>query len=156
MEKSMFRDMSSEDIYYNHEDYQLRILQTTKSSYSTLASHLLDRGDEERAGKVINFITEKFIRKNVNLDASTLSIIDLLFRMEKNEEALQLATSLFDETNAMLAYMQNENSVTSENVQIHLFICRQLYSIGLKTGHLDFAEKCSSAFNQYVTVWSAN
>jgi hypothetical protein len=156
MEKSVFRDLDSEDIYYNHEDYQLRILQTTKSTYNVLANHLLDRGNEEKADEVINFITDHLIKKNINLDVSTLSTIDLLFRTGKKDNALILANALFDESEAMLAYLSDAQKVEIDSVQIHLFICRQLHSLASNNGCVELAEKCSSAFNEYVSVFSGN
>jgi len=154
MKKSVFRDLCDEGVYYNHEDYQLRILQATKSNYNILANDLLDRGDKARADKVINFILDNFLQENMNLDISTVSTIDLLFKVGKKEEAIQLANLLFVQSEGLLAHLQNENKLSDENVRIHLFICRGLYDIGVKYGYSELAKTCSLIFNEYVSMLS--
>jgi MFS family permease len=156
MEKAVFRNLDSGGVYYNHEDYQLRILQTTKSTYNVLANQLLDRGDDEKAREVINFIAEHLVKKNISLDVSTLSTIDLLFKTGQPGQAQHLADSLFDQSSKMLAYLNDKQNINAESGQMHLFIVRQLYNIGIQNGRMDFAEECSSTFNDYVSAFSGS
>ncbi|MCK5103427.1 MAG: DUF2723 domain-containing protein, partial [Cyclobacteriaceae bacterium] len=53
IDKSEFRDLDNENVYYNHEDYQLRILQNIKANYNALTFDLLENNQYEKAGKVV-------------------------------------------------------------------------------------------------------
>jgi hypothetical protein len=154
MIKSVFRGLDNEDVYYNHEDYQLRILQSTKSNYNILANDLLDRSENDKAVDVMDFMVDNFLKENINLDVSSVSTVDLLLRTGKNDKAIQLATSLYEQSEAALYYLQQAEALSAENVQIHLFICRRLYDIGVKYGYSALAKKCAFIFNEYVSMLS--
>lgn len=149
MEKSVYSDLDNQDIYYNHEDYQLRILQATKSNYLTLAGALIDGNQEEKAWEVLDFVLEKFLGKNINSDLSHVQLIDLLFRLKRVEEALSLADRLSDESNQWLAYYYDRNDLSGNNGRLQLYLLRELYNAGMRYGQLNLAEKCLASFNEY-------
>ena len=149
MEKSVYGDLGNQDIYYNYEDYQLRILQATKSNYHTLARALLDGHQGKKAGEVLDFVLEKFMGKNINADISHLQFIDLLFRLQRADEALSLAERLSDESNQWLAYYYDRNDLSGNNGRLQLYLLRELYNAGMRYGQLNLAEKCLASFNEY-------
>ena len=154
MLKSEFRDLAHGEIYYNHEDYQLRILQATKSSYNTLASKLIENGELDRAKEVIKFLSTNFVKENIELDYSSVATVELLFRLYQIDQGKALAESLFSHSDAMLNYLQNEGSLSQSEEQIHLFILRALYDISVKFNYDELAAQCSERFNEYVSYRS--
>ena len=73
MAKWKFHDLDNDEIYYNHEDYQLRILQTTKSCYNTLARALIEEGKKELAIDVLDVLYANFLKTNIEVDISLVS-----------------------------------------------------------------------------------
>ena len=156
MEKSVYGDLGNQDIYYNHEDYQLRILQSTKSNYLNLARALRDGNQEKKAVEVLDFVLEKFMGKNINADISHLQIIDLLFSLQRADEALDLAERLSDQANQWLGYYHDHHELSGNDGRLQLYIVRELYNTGVRYGHLDLAEKSLASFNAYYAHLSTN
>jgi len=151
IDKADFKDLSSQRIYYNHEDYQLRILQGMKSSYNTLANGLLESGDTVKASETVHFISKYLVSENINLDLSTPATIALLFKTRQEDKALSLATALLEQTDSMLKYLQEEANLSSPDGQMQLFILRRLYDVTLDFDHHELAERCAERFNKYVS-----
>lgn len=150
MDKWQFHDLDNEKIYYNHEDYQLRILQPTKSAYNTLASALLNEGKREKAKKVVDFLYMNFIKTNIDLDISLLATTKLLFELEEEGKAMTLTDRLMKNANFQLASLEQQEKVNSREGQIQLYIIRQLSELVREYGHNDLSKKCSDLFAQYV------
>ena len=156
MEKWQFHDLDDEDVYYNHEDYQLRILQATKACYNELAVALLQAGEQEKAVKVINYLHGNFVKKNIELEMGMVNTCDLLFRIRSNSDAEQLAEALISQADEMLAYMQDNGEIDPLQRQLQFFVLRQLYDIAIRHDLKDLAKKCSSKYNEYFSYDTAN
>lgn len=154
MEKWKFQDLKCDNVYYSHEDYQLRILQPTKTCYNTLAVALLENDKTELASKVIGFLHSNLIKKNIDIDVSIVSTINILFRLKEENKAIYLAERVFLETDQQLQYLKSQNVINSRQGQIQLFILRQLAEMGTRFGQKDLAEKCTIKFNEYYTFLS--
>ncbi|MCK5281408.1 MAG: DUF2723 domain-containing protein, partial [Cyclobacteriaceae bacterium] len=111
IDKSEFRDLDNENVYYNHEDYQLRILQNIKANYNALTFDLLENNQYEKAGKVVNFLYSKLQGENIQLDHTSISTAELLFRLGEKEKAKLLAESLFEKAESLLEYYSAQNQL---------------------------------------------
>jgi hypothetical protein len=152
MEKAVFSDLDDHGVYYNHEDYQLRILQSTKSAYNVLAQALIGQHEEEKANAVMDFLLTHFVHENINPDFSLVRTTDILFNLNREEEGAGLADQLYDQAEEILTHYQTMEDMSSEEARIQLFVLRSLYDIGVKYQYSELAERCSSKFNQYVSL----
>ncbi|MCK5102295.1 MAG: hypothetical protein KAR17_05755, partial [Cyclobacteriaceae bacterium] len=143
---------------YNHEDYQLRILQNIKANYNALTFDLLENNQYARAGKVVNFLYSKFHarlparqRKNIQLDHTSISTTELLFKLGEKEKAKLLAERLFNKAESLLEYYSAQNQLDESDGQLQLYTLRQLQRLYLENGEDSLAEKCSSKLNAYLS-----
>jgi len=156
MKNWQFNDLENEDVYYSHEDYQLRILQATKASYNDLAVALLKSGEEEKAEDVVRFVHSNFVKKNIDHDASLVTTTDLLSRIGKAEDATNLANVLINRADEMLQYLKDNNEIDTINAQIQLFILRQLYDVAIRNEQPEIAKRCSHKYNEFYTYYTRN
>ncbi len=152
--KSKYRDLDDENVYYNHEDFQLRILQNIKRNYNVLANELLKEHDIEKAKELVNFIYEKFQGANIKLDISSISTIDLLFRLGEQGKANILGERLFENSENWLEYYQGQKLLNTGEGQMQLYTLRQLHKVCRLNGSNSLAEKCLSKLNNYLSYSS--
>ncbi len=151
IEKSNYHDLNNKNVYYNHEDYQLRILQNVKSNYNALAFDLLKNSQTEKAKEVVNFLYAKFQKKNIRLDHTAIGTTELLFRLEETEKAKLLAGKLFDKAEDLLEYYKTQDQLGSMDGQLQLYTLQQLHKLYLQYGENALADKCSSKLNLYLS-----
>ena len=151
MEKSVYHDLDNENVYYNHEDYQLRILQNLKVNYNTLANSLLDQHETNKAEEIATFILEKLYGKNKCLDISTVDTIDIMFKLGWHENAILLAEELYKNADKFLEYYYGRPEFKSTNGQIHLYVLRQLYNLGIRYDQPELVDKCAEKINFYYS-----
>ncbi len=150
-EKSNYHDLNNENVYFNHEDYQLRILQNVKSNYNALAFDLLKNNQIKKAKEVVNFLHTKFHKKNIRLDYTAISTTELLFRLKENEKAKLLAGRLFNKAESLLEYYKTQDQLGSMDGQLQLYTLQQLHNLYLQHSENALAEKCSSKLNLYLS-----
>ena len=150
MKKWQFRNLEDEDVYYNHEDYQLRILQPIKSSYNILTRSLLYQKETERAREVINHLHANFVKQNIRLDITDLQSTELLFAVGEKEKAISMAGQLYSQANDELSYLATQKAMETHEGQIRLFILRRLGVLTKSYGFGDFSIKCSEKLLDFV------
>lgn len=151
MNKASFDDLQDGDVYYNHEDYQLRILQNLKRDYNQLAAALISNGEDDQAKEVISFSFENLYAENINLDVNAIVMVNLLARIDESALAIDLGEQLFTEAVDLLDYHHARDQQTSNDAQIQYYILRQLHEISLQNGFADLAAKCSSKVDEYLS-----
>lgn len=151
MVKSTYRDLDNKNVYYNHEDFQLRILQNIKANYNKLASEFLKGHQTEKAKEIVNFISSKFQGANINLDISSISTIDLLFRLGEQGKANTLGERLFENSKNSLEYYQGQKLLQTNDGQIQLYTLKRLHEVCTLNGNNSLAEKCLSKLNNYLS-----
>jgi hypothetical protein len=152
MKKAVYHDLEDENVYYNHEDYQLRILQTTKSNYNDLAMQLINRGEEGKARAVVDFVSSKFHGKNKQTDLASLQTAELLFRLNEKGRAEKLLEILYENASQMLEFQRDRNTLNSSTAQIQLYILKHVHRMAIKYNNLDLADKCLKTFDLYISV----
>jgi len=149
MDNWQFRDLGNEEVYYNHEDYQLRILQNIKSAYNELAVGLLEQGDTSKADKVLSFICQNLISENIEIDATLVHTVDLLFAVGKYPEGLQLSEQLFNKADEEMQYYIHVEEQETLAAKIQLMTLRQLHEIGVRHNQIALSDKCLAMFQEY-------
>ncbi len=150
IDKSNYHDLNNENVYYNHEDYQLRILQNIKANYNALAIDLLECNQYEKASEVVKFSYSKFHGENIRLDHNSVGTTELLFRLGEKEKAKLLAGRLFNKAESLLEYYKTQNQLDIMDGQLQLYTLKQLQRLYLKNGEDALAETCSSKLNLYL------
>ena len=151
MEKSKYWDLDDENVYYNYEDFQLRILQSTKGNYIVLANDLLNSSEIDKAREVANFIYSNFQGKNIDLDITAVSTISVLFRLGEHVKANILAERLLEKCENLLGYYQGLKQLNTRDGQLQLYTLQQLHEVCRINGNKTLAARCSSKLNNYLS-----
>lgn len=151
MEKSEFHDLQNEKVYYNHEDYMLRILQSTRSVYNDLAHNLLANQKIDAAKKVIDFSWVNLYGKNKQPDLTSVNLTDLLLKTGERENGERLALEIFARANDALEVYSSGGQSQEQDFQLHLYTLRQLHEVCRQNDLTDLAQKCADKFNQFYS-----
>lgn len=151
MDKSEYRDLKDENVYYNHEDFQLRILQTTKRNYNVLARTLLANNEHEKAREVVNVACSNFYGENIKLDFTTIETIDLLFNLDEKERANNLAERYYKNSKKLLSYYQDSEKLGTNESQLQLYTLNRLREVCRINGNSTLAAKCSVILSDYLS-----
>ncbi|MEM1407933.1 MAG: DUF2723 domain-containing protein, partial [Bacteroidota bacterium] len=116
MNKFSFRNLDDPNVYYT-QDYR-NFAQNHRSSMNTLATALLDKGDKERARKVLLKNLEKIPDAAIRYDLTNSTMVSLLFRVGEDQKALEIAELMGDRAIEMLSYLVRKNSDIGINLQM--------------------------------------
>ncbi|MEO0554434.1 MAG: DUF2723 domain-containing protein [Bacteroidota bacterium] len=148
MNKFQFRNLDDPNVYYT-QDYR-NFAQNHRSSMNTLATALLDKGDKERARKVLLENLEKIPDTAIRYDLTNSTMVSLLFRVDEDQKALEIAELMGDRAIEMLSYLVRKNGDIGINLQMNLFILGELQRSLNSNGHDELAKKYEDAYNQTV------
>jgi hypothetical protein len=108
-------------VYYT-EDYRNFVL-NHRSSFNTLAQALLDEGDKERARKALLFSLERMPDVSIDFDYTTARTVALLYMVDANDKAKEVAQTLGDRSLEMLDYLiESGNGSMGYEIQVNLVI----------------------------------
>ncbi|MEM9678696.1 MAG: DUF2723 domain-containing protein [Bacteroidota bacterium] len=148
MNKFQFRNLDNPDVYYT-QDYR-NFAQNHRSSMNTLATALLDKGDKERARKVLLKNLEEIPDKAIRYDLTNSTMVSLLFQVGEEDRALEIAEVMGDRAIEMLNYLVRENAEIGLNLQMNLFILGELQRSLSANGHDELATKYEEKYNEIV------
>ncbi len=148
MNKFQFRNLDNPDVYYT-QDYR-NFAQNHRSSMNTLATALLDKGDKERARKVLLKNLEEIPDKAIRYDLTNSTMVSLLFQVGEEDKALEIAEVMGARSIEMLNYLVRENAEIGLNLQMNLFILGELQRSLSANGHDELATKYEEKYNDIV------
>lgn len=148
MNKFQFRNLDDPNVYYT-QDYR-NFAQNHRSSMNTLATALLDKGEKEKARKVLLKNLEEIPDKAIRYDLTNSTMVSLLFQVGEDEKALEIAETMGARSIEMLDYLIRNNSDIGLNLQMNLFILGELQRSLSANGHDELAKKYEEAYNRTV------
>ena len=119
IEKADYDNLSDADVYFNYEDYALRMISPLRQSFNTLALSYRDAGDTTKALSVIKFAREKLYQKHLPPTYSNLETAEIFASLGDIDSAAALCTSLFERHLAELKW-QNENNRAPDRLDLFL------------------------------------
>lgn len=144
MNKFQFRELNDANVYFN-EDYR-NFVQNHRSSFNTLASALIEKGDKERARKAILYSLEKIPGESVPFDLATTQTVSILFELGEIEKAKEIADDLGNRAIEMAEYL-SENGDYSIEMQRRLYILADLQRTLLANGEEEMSKKYDEAYD---------
>jgi len=143
-----FRELDNENVYYN-EDYR-NFVQNHRTSFNTLASALIDRGEKEKARKALLFSLETMPDEAIPYDFTTTRTVGLLFDVDENEKAVEIATIVGERSIEMADYMIEQGVGMNYELQKSLVILNEMSRTLLQNGEDELAKKYSDAYDKFV------
>ncbi len=149
MNNFFYRQLDNPNVYYS-EDYRNFVL-NHRSSFNTLAQALLEQGDKERARNALLHSLEKMPDTAIKYDYTSARMVALLYMVDEDEKALEVATTMGDRSMEMLDYMTSAgNASMGYEMQVNLVILAELQRTLLSNGETELAKKYEDAYDQTV------
>ena len=145
-----YRGLDNPNLYFN-EDYK-GFVQNHRSSLNSLAEGLIDEGDTARAKKVLMFNVETIQDRAVAYDLTSVTTIDLLFKVGEKQKAIAMANLMGPRAYDMAVYEMNKYSGISLEIRKDLYILDQLQEILYRNGEMELGKKFE---DQYTSVINA-
>lgn len=143
-----YRELDNPNVYYN-QDYRNFVL-NHRTSFNTLATALIDKGDKERARKALMFSLEKMPDEAVPYDYTAARTIALLFALSEDEKAIEIAQVLGDRAVEMVEYLARENKDLGFELQRNLIVLAELQRTLYENGQEELAKKYEEAYQRIV------
>ncbi len=147
MNNFYFREMDNPNVYYS-EDYRNFAL-NHRSTFNTLAEMLLQEGDNERAREVMNRCLEVMPDKSIPYDYSNVQTCSLLFQLNEDEKAADIAEKLGTRAEEFLAYYTEYGIAPANEIQKHLTVLSLLSRMTKNQGIEDLSTQLETAFMKY-------
>ncbi len=144
-----YRGLDNPDLYFT-DDYR-GFVQNHRGSLNSLAEALLDEKDIDRAKKVILFNLEKIQDRAIPYDLTTVTTVDLLFKVGENQKAIDIAGVMGPRAEEMATYEMNKYSGISLEIRKDLYILGELQRILYENGEEELAKKYEDAYQRIVT-----
>ncbi|MBL6446862.1 DUF2723 domain-containing protein [Fulvivirga sp. 29W222] len=144
-----YRELDNPNVYYN-QDYRNFVL-NHRTSFNTLATALIDKGDKERARKALMFSLEKMPDAAVPYDYTAARTIDLLFDLGEDEKAIEIAQTLGNRAVEMVEYLAREHKDLGFELQRNLIVLAELQRTLYENGNEDLAKKYEEAYQRIVS-----
>jgi hypothetical protein len=134
--KANYDNLLDPDIYFNYEDFDLRIINPLKQSFNALATSLYKEGSEAKANAVLSHALKYFYQKRFKASYSNLQTGHLLMLLKRYEEAAALVTALESECQDAV----NNGTATAVDEQLMLYAKELLAEIRTKSASTDLAQ----------------
>jgi hypothetical protein len=95
IEQGRYENLLDEDIYFNHEDFELRTIHPLRQAFNSLAFALLREEKNELAGNVMTKALKYLYQPRFKPSAANLQASNILSHLGKKREAAQLAMALY-------------------------------------------------------------
>jgi len=130
--KFNYRGLNDSTIYYTN-DYLIQVL-NHRSNLNALAEALVDKGEVDKAGKVLLFSLNKMPDSTVPYDPSIPDTVSLLFKVEQKQKAVEVAKVVANRANEVASFLISDGNATSFELRKNLFLLgamqRNLYENG--------------------------
>ncbi len=143
-----YRGLDNSALYYN-EDYK-GFVQNHRSSLNALAEALVDRGETERAKGVLNFGLDKIPDKGVPYDITTVSTVELLYKVGEKKKGLDIATVIGARAEEMIQYEMIKFRGISMEIRRNLYVLGELQRILYENGEVELAKKYEDAYQNIL------
>lgn len=148
--KFQFRGLDDSTIYYSN-DYR-QFVQNHRSSFNSLATALIMRGDSARAKEVLLYSLDKMPDRGVPFDYTNTQTVQLLLEVGERERALEITHILSTRSDELAAYYLRKGEF-GRDLQIPIVILGELQRIMLQYGEQELADKLEAMYNNHASAF---
>lgn len=149
-EKFQFRGLDDSTIYYS-PDYR-SFVQNHRSSFNSLASALIARGDSTRAKDILMYSLERMPDRGVPFDYTNTQTVQLLLAVGERDRALNIANILATRSDELAEYYLRKREY-GRDLQVPIVILGELQRVLFEYGETAQAEKLEAMYNKYAAAF---
>jgi hypothetical protein len=144
-----WKELNNPNVYYN-EDYRSFVL-NHRSAFISLASTLIQEGDNERARNVLLKAEELMPDESVPYDIFSVQMIDMLLQVGETDLARKIATTYADRMVEWTEYQASPAQLSTYNIQTKMFGLNEVIRVFRNNPEFkDLAQKYEEAFTKYM------
>jgi hypothetical protein len=147
MTRFQFRGLDDSTVY-NSDDYR-RAVQNHRYSLNVLAESLLLEGDSAKARDILLLSLDKMPDHGVRYDITGIQTFQLLLEVGERDRALAMADKFGVRADQLTAYYL-KNGQSGRNLQLQLFILRELTRLFYAYGETERGKKMEDTFTKYI------
>ena len=152
MNKFRWRELDNPNTYYTSEDYKDKAVSVHRSYINSLAEGLLAEGKTEKAREVLLKGFEVMPDQAVPFGIYNAESVRLLFLVDEDEKALEVAKVLSARADEELSYLTRKG-VTTRDTYINLRILDVLRNTMKSMGRTEEAQELEETFLQHYSVF---
>lgn len=130
MEQFEYGNMEDPDVYL--DETNRRITYNLRNSFGRLAGALIDKGENEKAIKVLDFCMEKMPEEKFQFNYFIFGVIENYFRAGATEKGQEMVNLFADRLDEELAYYQQFKGDDRDKVQQEIQAAGQYYQMLLR------------------------
>jgi hypothetical protein len=96
LEQADYSNLADSSVYFNYEDYQLRMIIPLQQTLNTLAEAFYEEGNQAMAEKVLLASVGKLYHDHLTPSFTSLQAAHMLMALDKNDIAFKLSRHVFD------------------------------------------------------------
>ncbi|ELR71246.1 membrane protein, putative [Fulvivirga imtechensis AK7] len=154
MNNFYYRELDNPKVYYS-QDYRNFVL-NHRTSFNTLATSLIEKGEKERARKAIFFSLEKMPDQVIPYDYTAARTAAILFALGEDGKAREIAEILGDRAIEMVKYLTKKETGMGMELQRNLVILGELQRTLYQYGEDELAKKYEESYQQIINELQYN
>jgi len=115
-----YRGLDDSTIYYTN-DYAIQVL-NHRSNLNSLAEALIDKGEIEKASRVLLFSLNKMPDSTIPYDPSSPDTVSLLFKVGQKQKAVELAKVVANRANEVASFLISDGNTNSYELRKNIFL----------------------------------
>jgi hypothetical protein len=141
IQKTDYSNLKNEDVFFNHEDFHLRIIVPLRQSFNTLAEEYLSEADVDSARVVLNHAFENLHHDHLAPAFTDIFTADLLRTVGERDKAFHIARHYFDRNIDDLRLVAEERRPVDRTELFILDKCAELLSVMGDTSYQNELQK---------------
>lgn len=132
-----YPNLSDPKIYFNHEDYRLRLISILRMDFNELIDRLIKNNRIDEAKQVAQKAYDTFYPDHLDVDIQTTYYLQLVHTLDMNKEAMGLLTR-------MVEWVSKQSNRSMREKQLSLYVLSNLESISKDLNQTDLLEKINT------------
>ena len=142
VEQSDYTNLSDSAVYFNYEDYHLRMIYPLQQTFNALAHAFYEQGNAAMAEQVLATAVDKVYPDNLIPSYPTLQASQMLLALGRNELAEDLSKNMFD-----YYYAQTQHGIAASN-ETNVYLLRMSARILDQLGKSDYLSRIEGLAKQ--------
>jgi hypothetical protein len=131
-----YSNLKDPDVYFNYEDYHLRVITPVRQSFNALALSFLTAGKGEMTKKVLLFAIDHLYGQHLVPSYTNLQASELLAAVNEPDKAVYLSKSLFDH---YYAIVRGKQQLGSEAEELEIILLQNAAEMLAQLGESQYA-----------------
>jgi hypothetical protein len=141
VEQADYSNLLDPSVYFNHEDYQLRMIIPLQQTFNTLAEAFYQEGNLPMAEKVLLTSVDKLYQERFTPSITSLQAAHMLMALGKKDNAFKLSRHVFQ---FYYGYAQKHATVNSRETDAYLL--RRSAAILEQLGYDEYQKQADALF----------